>query len=658
MSNKHREVFAAAQSLMRSGDAVAAKAAAEKGLLDYPQDGNLLCLAARASMATKQLVDARRYVDEVIGCYPNFASAQDVCGDLLLVEGRPEEALQAYKEALRLQPQRPAVTEKMARAEMLLNAGPSRFADRLHEADDHEKNDRRDKAETIYRDILKRDPDHVEASRRLAGIAAGHDQYREAVVFLKRAIELAPDYARAWVDLANVQRKLEDYEDAIESAQKVIELTPEKAEAQLLYASILGAADRHEEAIAVYEKVLEMSPDKASAMCGMAHHLKTIGRQDDAIARYRESIATRSDHAESYWSLANLKTFRFEDAEVQAMHDLLESKTLDDRGRAQVHNALGLEYESRKDFDRAFENFEKCNLLQRPLESYDPVDMETTNDRIIELFDEAFLAESGGSAVNPTPIFVVGLPRSGSTLIEQILASHSSVEGTHELADLSRTVRSMGRGTPHQVQFPNSVASLRPAGWARLGKRYIESTAKHRTGAAYFIDKNPNNFVYAGLIRRAMPNARIINARRHPLDSCLGSFKQLFASGQPFSYDMTEIGEYYLQYQRLMDHWHRVMPGFVLDVHYENVVADLDTEVRRILEFCGLPFEASCLRFHETERAVKTASSEQVRRPLYSTSVNLWRNYQAHLDTLVEILEPLLSGLPESQRPAKSLQAK
>ncbi|MGB5690627.1 MAG: sulfotransferase, partial [Woeseiaceae bacterium] len=171
-------------------------------------------------------------------------------------------------------------------------------------------------------------------------------------------------------------------------------------------------------------------------------------------------------------------------------------------------------------------------------------------------------------------------------------------------------------------------------------------------------DKNPNNFVFAGLIRRAMPNARIINARRHPLDSCFGSFKQLFASGQPFSYDMTEIGEYYLQYQRLMDHWHRVMPGFVLDVQYENVVADLDTEVRRILEFCGLPFEASCLRFHETERAVKTASSEQVRRPLYSTSVNLWRNYEAHLDTLVEILEPLLSGLPESQRPAQLLQMK
>jgi len=208
------------------------------------------------------------------------------------------------------------------------------------------------------------------------------------------------------------------------------------------------------------------------------------------------------------------------------------------------------------------------------------------------------------------------------------------------------------------VQFPNSVASLRPAGWTRLGKRYIDSTAKHRTDAAYFIDKNPNNFVFAGLIRRAMPNARIINARRHPLDSCFGSFKQLFASGQPFSYDMTEIGEYYLQYQRLMAHWHRVMTGSVRDVQYENVVADLDTEVRRILEFCGLPFEASCLRFHETERAVKTASSEQVRRPLYSTSVNLWRNYEAHLDTLVEILEPLLSGLPESQRPAQLLQTK
>jgi tetratricopeptide (TPR) repeat protein len=374
----------------------------------------------------------------------------------------------------------------------------------------------------------------------------------------------------------------------------------------------------------------------------MAHHLKTIGEQEKAIAWYRKSIEVGPDHAESYWSLANLKTFRFEDSEVDAMLRLLEDADLEDEPRAQVHNALGLEYEGRGDYERAFEHFSLCNIARRKSEYYDPVDTEDTHDRVIELFDEAFLARDAGSPVEPTPIFVVGLPRSGSTLIEQILASHSQVEGTHELSDLSKVLRAMRRGRRREKRFPEVIAGLNARGWARIGEQYLERTEKYRSGALFFIDKNPNNFIFIGLIRLAMPNAKIINARRHPLDSCLGSFKQLFASGQPFSYDMTELGEYYLQYQRLMDHWHRVLPDFVLDVHYEDVVGDLEGQVARLLEFCGLPFEEGCIRFHETRRAVKTASSEQVRQPIYSTSVNLWRNYERQLSDLAEILAPLL----------------
>ncbi len=654
MSNKQRETFEAVLALLKGDDPTAAMRVAEKGLLDHPEDGNLMCLAARAAIAMRQLDAARRYADAVTQRYPEFAAAQDVLGDLLLVEGDAGAALDAYENALRLEPDRPAVAEKMARARNMLDVKMSgvvggrlrrkqaAFVDQLEKAAEYEKEGKRDEAEKIYRDILKQDPDHVEASRLLAGIAAGYEQYREALIFLRRAIELSPDYSRAWVDLANVQRKMEDYDDAIASAEKVIELAPDMAEAHLLHASMLGVADRHEEAIAVYEKVLDLAPGKAGALCSMAHHLKTIGKQDAAIARYRECIDTRNGHAEAYWSLANLKTFRFDEAEVQAMHQQLESGELDDLSRAQIHNALGLEYEGRKDYDKAFDNFEKCNLLKRRSESYDPVETEATTDRVIELFDDLFLKRGSTTDVEPTPIFVVGLPRSGSTLIEQILASHSRVEGTHELSDLSRVVRAMGRGARRKLQFPQTVAELKASAWARMGRKYIDSTAKHRKGAPYFIDKNPNNFVFAGLIRMAMPNAKIINARRHPLDSCFGSYKQLFASGQPFTYDLTELGEYYLQYQRLMDHWHQAMPGFVLDVHYENVVGDLEAQVRRILDFCDLPFEESCLRFHETERAVKTASSEQVRKPIYSTSVNLWRHYEAHLGVLVEILEPLL----------------
>ena len=654
MSNKQRETFEKVLAFLKGDDPASALTAAEKGLLIYPDDGNLMCLSARAAIAMRELDTARRHAGEAASRYPAFAAAHDVLGDLQLIEGEARAALESYEKVLRLEPGRPAIPEKIARAREMLDAAPestiggrlrrkqAAFSEQLAKAAEYEKNGKRDEAETIYRDILKQDPEHVEASRLLAGIAAGYEQYREAAVFLRRAIELAPDYSRAWVDLANVQRKMEDYDDAIASAEKVVELTPDKPEAYLLYAGMLGVADRHEEAIAEYEKVLELAPGKAGAMCSMAHHLKTIGRQDDAVARYRECIESRNGHAEAYWSLANLKTFRFEESEVQAMLTLLEGEDLDDLSRAQVHNALGLEFEGRKDYDKAFENFEKCNLLKRRMEAYDPVETELTTERIVKTFSEAFLKKGSASEVDPTPIFVVGLPRSGSTLIEQILASHSRVEGTHELSDLSRVVRAMGRGARRKLQFPETVAGLKASGWARLGQKYIESTAKHRKGAPYFIDKNPNNFIFAGLIRMAMPNARIIDARRHPLDSCFGSYKQLFASGQPFTYDLTELGEYYLQYQRLMDHWHKVMPGFVIDVHYEEVVGDLETQVRRILDFCDLPFEESCLRFHETERAVKTASSEQVRQPIYSSSVNLWRNYEGHLGDLVEVLQPLL----------------
>jgi tetratricopeptide (TPR) repeat protein len=422
----------------------------------------------------------------------------------------------------------------------------------------------------------------------------------------------------------------------------------------MLYATIIGSLGDHEGAIRSFEKALEIKPERTGAMCNIGHHLKTIGKQDESVAMYRHCIATEHDHAESYWSLANLKTFSFEVSEVEAMHTLLKDKSLADNSQAQIHNALGLHYESIKDYDSAFKHFEYCNLIARKQEKYDLVENEDIHDRTISLFTEDFfLSRDGNGCADPAPIFIVGLPRSGSTLIEQILASHSQVDGTHELGDLGRQVKKLQKGSKPGERFPETILDVAPEDWRRLGDGYLRTTAKFRGDAAYFIDKNPNNYSLIGILRLALPNARIVNARRHPLDSCYGSYKQLFASGQPFSYDLEEIGEYYLQYQRLMDHWHAVLPGYVLDVQYEHVVADLETQVRRILDFCGLPFEESCLNFHETERAVKTASSEQVRRPIYASSVNLWRNYEKHLGELVHVLEPLLQKLPVDEQPAE-----
>ena len=659
---EQKNQFDAAHSALSSGDSQAAADLCKLSLEQFPGDANFLCLAARANVALKNFDLAERHVEEAIRLFPDFALAHETLGDVMLVRGKVSKSRAAYETASRLDPTRQATRQKIDRVKQLERnaegrpagavAQPMPFEIEIAKAREHENKGDPQAAEMIYREVLKKDPRHVEAARLLAGIAAKNKRFRDAEVFLRQVLKNAPDYVRAWVDLVNVQRELDKLDDAVESAKQVLRLTPDNAESHMVYASAIGMTGMHEEAIESYQKAIEMAPDKAGAICGMAHHQKTIGQQDQAISSYRRAIEVKPDHAEAYWSLANLKTFRFEDDEVAAMESLLENPELPDDARAQVHNALGLEMEGRKDYDQAFDHFEKCNEARRPLEFYDPVETEGTNDRLIDMFNAEFLEKNAGVPNSTvTPILVVGLPRSGSTLIEQILASHSQVDGTHELGDLSRAIQSVRKEKTRRSRFPEALANLDVDEWKKIGEEYLQRTETFRSGAPYFVDKNPNNFIYAGIMKLALPNTKIINARRHPLDSCLGSFKQLFASGQPFTYDITELSEYYLQYQRLMDYWHELLPGFVLDVQYESVVADLDTEVRRILDFCELPFEEACLKFHETERAVKTASSEQVRKPIYSSSVNLWRNYEPHLDEMVHILEPLLKKLPLAQQP-------
>ena len=626
-----------------------------------------MCLAAKSNLVLKQFDEAKKQVDEAINFHPDFAIAHDVLGDLSLTQGYAETAVKAYEQALRLDPTRPNLVTKIEKAQALLSDAPKRenrpradkqgrrmpFEDEIRQGEQFVKDGEPQKAEPIYRDILKRDPNHVEAARLLAGIAIKNDHFDDAVVFLRHAASVAPDYGRIWVDLTNVLRELGNLDEALACALEVLRLAPDTAESHVLYASVVGSAGRHEDAISAYQKALAIAPEKAGVMCSMAHHMKTIGNQDEAIATYRQSISTAADHAEAYWSLANLKTFRFEGNEIAAMQSLLDDDDLPDESSVQIHNALGLDCEARNDYDDAFAHFEQSNLMRRKAEKYDPVENETGMEKSISVFSKD-LFEKHATAGNPdsAPIFIVGLPRSGSTLIEQILASHSMVDGTHELSELTQAVKNIRKGAANQDRYPDNITNLSPDQLAAIGQDYIASTKKYRSDAPHFIDKNPNNFVLIGLLRLVLPNAKIINARRHPLDSCFGTYKQLFAAGQPFSYDLTELGEYYVQYQRLLDYWHQQLPGFVLDVHYEQVVADLKTQVRRILDFCGLPFEQSCLRFHETERAIKTASSEQVRRPIYSSSVNLWRNYETHLDELIHILKPLLSDLSEADQPA------
>ena len=632
----------------------------QEGLDKYPDDANILCLAGEALIALKQFDEARSHIEKARSLYPHFAATHEIFADLLLLEGHFEKAIESYRHCMKLDASRLQLNDKIKRARELIRSTAAAvgsrptiaFADEMKRAEQFSNDGKPQKSENIYRDILRRDPNHVEATRLLAQIAAAREYYEEAELLLQRAVRNAPEYARIWLDLSSVQLKLEKHFDAVHSAEKLVELTPEIAESHISLANAQAKANLTELAIESYRSALRIAPKHPGAFMGLAHQLKTIGRQQESIEVYRQNISVNPRNSEPYWSLANLKTFRFEDEEVEAMERLLRDHSLNDITVVQLCNSLGLEYEGRKDYDRAFEYFQRCNDKQRESQTYDPIANEVMAESIKEVFSQQFCAQNQGHGnTDPAPVFIIGLPRSGSTLIEQILASHSQVEGTHELSDLPKIVRSIARKKRQGLRFPEIVKEFEPRAWRKLGDQYLRSTEKYRSGLPRFIDKNPNNFIYAGLLHLSLPDARIINARRHPLDSCFGSYKQLFASGQPFSYDFTELGEYYLQYQSLMDHWHQVIPGRVLDVDYEEVVADLDTEVRRILDFCELPFEQACLNFHETERAVRTASSEQVRRPIYSSSVNLWQRYESHLHELIEILEPLLLQRPPDEQP-------
>ena len=387
---------------------------------------------------------------------------------------------------------------------------------------------------------------------------------------------------------------------------------------------------------------------------GYGHVLKTVGDQARALEAYREAIRLKPDYGEVYWSMANLKVFRFEDSEVAAMQEQVARTDLSEAPTSTSGSRSARPARTRGDYDAAWHYYETGNQRQRKRVSHDPVAMELRHEEIIEVFSREFLESHAGAGCDaPDPILIVGLPRSGSTLIEQILASHSQVEGTAELPTLNRLAASIGRYRRDQVEYPKAVLDLRSKDFRAYGQQYMEETRRFRaTNRPFFTDKLPNNFSHVGLMHLILPNAKIINARRHPCDSCLGAYKQLFGEGQNFTYDMLDLAAYYRQYHATMKHWHEVLPGKVLDVHYEETVTDLETQVRRILAHCGLPFEEACVRFHETQRAVKTASSEQVRQPIYTGALGYWRRYEKHLGLWLEEFADIIAELPDVVRNA------
>ncbi|MEQ9316594.1 MAG: sulfotransferase, partial [Henriciella sp.] len=492
-------------------------------------------------------------------------------------------------------------------------------------------------AERIARAFMQKHPRHVEGMRLLADIGTRLGVHEDADFLLETAVELEPDNPQLRIDRIQVLRKRQKYEAALNEAGKLLERDPANPVFKSLYAIEAMQAGSYDEALDIFDEVLADMPDDLATLTSRGHALKTAGQTEEAIASYRHAIEVNPLHGDAWYALANLKTYKFSADEIATMQDALGDPNLHFMGRVHIAFALGKALEDAGDYGASFKAYSQGNALKKTQIRYTTEQMEAeVEGQITHCTRELFDRRASVGHDDPAPIFIVGLPRAGSTLIEQILASHSHVDGTLELPNiLSLAHRLRGRQQiSDRDRYPRILHELPDEELVKLGQDYIANTAIHREGAPFFTDKMPNNFRHIGLIHLILPNAKIIDARREPMACCFSGFKQLFAEGQEFSYSLEDIGSYYGLYVKLMDHWDAVLPGKVLRVQHEDVVDDLEGQVRRILDHCGLPFEQACLDFHKTDRAVRTASSEQVRQPINRSGLDQWRNYEDHLGPL------------------------
>ena len=496
-------------------------------------------------------------------------------------------------------------------------------------------------AENLIRPFLQRHGDHVEAMRLLARIGIAREVLDDAEILLAAVLELAPNYHVARLEYARVLLERHKHALARREIGKLLAQEPDNRQYLTLYATSCIGLGEHEKAVTLYRRLLDEAPRAADIHLSVAHSLKTLGRQQESIEAYRAAAEVRPDFGDAYWSLANLKTYRFTDVEIARMRSEEASPAIQVVDRLHLCFALGKALEDRGEFRESWIYYERGNALKRASSKYRPEILETNTRLQKEVCTRAFFAARGGmGAASSEPIFIVGLPRSGSTLLEQILASHSRVEGTQELADVPRIVHELQGRDPDldNPRYPGALADLSAEDFQRLGETYLRDTRVYRGDKPHFVDKMPNNFRHIGLIQLMLPNARIIDARREPMACCFSNLKQLFAQGQEFTYSVGDIARYYRTYLDLMRHWDSVLPGRVLRIWHEDVVDDLEGNVRRILDFCGLEFEPSCVEFYKNERSVRTASSEQVRRPIFREGLDQWKNFEPWLGELKEAL--------------------
>ena len=652
-------------SALLDADPAAAARAADEILSHHPGNVAASLLLATAARKLRNTALALEVLEALARSQPATAFIRLELARAYCEAGRGAESVAALRETLSIEPGLAEGWRELS--SQLAAAGDAHGADvayeryaalasqpwQLAEPSLALADDRVVAAEAMLRRILRDAPQDVAAMRMLADALSRREAYAEAERLLRQALDLTPGYSAARHDLARLLLKQQKVADILPLVERLLRLDPKSAVYRDLLASVFSMTGQHAQAIETLG-ALAAAPNAGYAeWLNYGHELKAAGRSQESIAAYRSAMAFDPARSEAYWSLANLKTFRFDAAEIEAMRSALQREDLKPGDRVDLEFSLGKVLEDECRFAESFEHYAAGNALRRKGVNYDAGKISLHVRRSKEVYTPQFFADRAhfGSQAED-PIFVVGLPRAGSTLLEQILASHSRVEGTHELAEMVAIAHGLAtkNGEADEERFFfEALCSLDAAQVAALADRYLAETRVYRrTGAPRFVDKMPNNFLHVGLIHLMFPRAAIIDARRHPIGSCFSAFKQHFASGQLFTYDQADLARFYRDYVELMAHYDAVLPGRIHRVYYERVVADLSREVHRLLEYCGLPFEDQCLRFYETRRGVQTASSEQVRQPIFAEGVDQWRRFEPWLVPMKEALGDLVERYPEA----------
>ena len=645
------------RNLLSEGRYEQALAVAQSSLAATPHDRDVLDGLAVSLRHLRRVPDALAALARLQEMHPNFSRLYQERGQCYVVQRSAANAIEAFEQAIvrcAALPASWAALERLYRMTGRLEdadtaaAHVAKLAQSRHEvvrasalfADGDTCS-----AEHLVRRFLRSRPDDIEGMRLLARIGIKLDVLDDAEFLLESVLMLAPDYCAARYDYALALLKRHKHVRARQELDRLLARDPANRAYRTTDAAICMGFGDFENALSRYRMLLEEAPNDPDLHLSVAHALKTLGSTAEAIRSYRAAAAIRPCYGEAYWSLANLKTYRFSDVEIERMRreEAEPGASLSDRYH--LCFALGKALEDRCDYAASFAHYSRGNSLKATECRYRPAVIELNSLEQQRVCTAAFFASRrGAGAHDDAPIFIVGLPRSGSTLLEQILSSHTRVEGTMELGEIPRLVQDLlGRQSDEQhPRYPSLLSELPIGEFRRFGERYLADTLCYRRSEKpHFIDKNPNNFRHLGLIHLILPNAKIIDARRHPMACCFGNFKQLFAVGQQFTYSLEHIARYYRAYVELMRHWDTVLPGRILRVHHEDVVTDLEGSVRRLLEFCGLEFEPACLDFHRTRRQVNTASSEQVRQPLYREGMDQWRHFEPYLNDLRDALGPI-----------------